>query len=855
MFELEKEIRKWARQLGRGRYLEEADIAELESHVRDEIARSVKDGMDEEAAFRRATEVPGEARALEAEFGKGRLISSLAWSYLKIALRKMRKQKVYSIINIAGLALGLACTIMILFWVRDELGYNMFHENADRLYRINKVYRLGTKTESNPSTPYPLARAGRENIPELADASGFFRKEGLFKFEDKVFFERRACVADPSFFRLFTFPFLKGDPASALTEPGSAVVTETVAAKYFGGGEAIGKTLTLDETKELRITGVIKDIPSNSDLRYDIFLAAPGMAGPDAEEDWGSHYLSTFVLLHRDVDIGDVETKLTAMIQSRLPEEKIALKLQPLSKLHLYTADGRQEGMKYVWFFSAIAAFILIIACINYVNLSTARSERRAKEVGLRKVVGASRSQVARQFFGESILLTFIALAVAVVLIQFLRGPFNTLTGKTLDLADFSPGFVLGLALITAFAGLASGLYPAIALSSFAPARALRDGICRGGRKASLRKTLVVVQFALSTMLLIGTGIIYSQLRYMQRSNLGFDQDDMLYLRMNDKVRKNYDAFRTELMRNPEVVGVARTSELPMEIWSIWRGVKWEGQEAPGGAAFGFAVVDHDALDLMKMTFVAGRNFSREYPSDESNFIFNETAIEAMGLRDPVGKPFSLGERLKGTIIGVVKDFHSLPLTYAIEPVVMVLNPAGCRLVLIRTEPGGRKAALERIGAAWKTFVPGFPFEYRFLDERFELNYAQEVRAGKIFVYFVLIAIFISCLGLLGLASFTAEQKTKEIGVRKALGASTAGIVALLTKQFLKWVILSNIIAWPVAYLAMHSWLDNYAYRVRISVLVFALSAALALAIALLTVGYQAVRAARANPVDSLRYE
>jgi len=855
MFELEKEIQQWTRKLGRGRNLEEADVAELESHVRDEITRFIKDGMSEEAAFRAATEDPEEAKALEDEYGKVRLTSSLAWSYLKVALRKMRKQKAYSFINIVGLAFGLACSILILFWVRDELGFNMFHENADRLYRINKVYQVGAKTESNPMTPYPLARAVRGNFPEVEDVTGYTRISGLLKFEDKVFFERGVCIADTSFFRMFSFPFVKGEPQSALTQAGSAVVTETIAAKYFGNQDPMGKTITLDQTKELLITGVVKDIPSNSDLRYDIFVAAPGYVTPDTAENWHSHYYLTFALLRKDADIAGLESRLSTIIQDRLPEEKISLNLQSLAQLHLYTPDGQEEGMKYVYFFSAIAAFILMIACINYVNLSTARSEKRAKEVGLRKVVGARRSQIARQFFGESALFTLIALAAAFVLIQLLRGPFNSVTGKTLKFADFSPSFILSLILITVFTALASGLYPALVLSSFAPVRALREGVRRRGGKASLRKTLVVIQFALSIILLIGTGVIDRQLRYMQKTDLGFDQDNMLYLRMNEKLRDNYDAFRTELMRNPQVVGVARTHELPMETWAITRGVTWEGKETPGGDAFGFAVVDHDTLDLTKMRFAAGRNFSREFPSDDSNFIFNEKAIKIMGMKDPIGKSFRLSELSKGTIIGVVKNFHSLPLNFALEPLVVVMNPSFYRLVLVKLRPGSQEAALASIEAVWKTFAPGFPFEYHFLDERFESNYAREVQAGRIFGYFVFVAVFISCLGLLGLASFTAEQKTKEIGVRKTLGASTAGVVVLLTKEFLKWVVLSNVIAWPVAYLAMRGWLSHFAFRTRLGVLVFALSAGLALAVALLTVSYQAFKAARANPVDSLRYE
>jgi putative ABC transport system permease protein len=855
MFDLKKEIRNWTKKLGRSRDMEETDIAELESHVRDEIRRSLEAGMSEEAAFRAATEGPDNAQALAAEYGKGRSAGPLAWSYVKIATRKMRNQKAHSFINVAGLALGLACSMLILYWVRDELSFNMFHENADRLYNVNKAYQIGAKTEVNNSTPYPLARAVRENVPEVEDATAFYRTGGLVRFEDKSSYERRVCVADTSFFRMFTFPFVKGDPSTALGQPGSAVVTESCAAKYFGGGEALGRTLTLDQTKDLLITGVIEDIPSNSDIQFDIFAAAPGMLRPGAEENWGSHYLSTYALLRRGADVAAAEAKVSALIQARLPEEKISARLQPLRQIHLYTADGREEGMKYVYFFSVIGAFVLIIACINYVNLSTARSERRAKEVGLRKVVGASRSQIARQFFGESAIVTVIALALAVVLIQLFKGPFNALTGKTLEAAGLGPGFVAGLLVIAAATVLGSGLYPALVLSSFGPARMFRDVVRRSGRKAALRKTLVVVQFSLTIILLIGTAVIYRQLRFVQNTDLGFDQKDVVYLRMNDKVKENYDAFRTELMRLPEVAGVARASELPMEIWSITRGVTWEGQDTPGGAAFGFAAVDHDTLDLMGMTITAGRSFSREFPADKDNFILNEKAIEVMKMKDPVGKPFRLSEDSKGTIVGVVKDFHSLPLTYAIEPLVIVMDPDYYRVVLVRVRPGAGKTAMARIETAWKAMAPGYPFEYRFVDDRFGLNYAQELRAGKVFGYFVVIAVFISCLGLLGLASFTAEQRTKEIGIRKTLGASTSGVVTLLTKQFLKWVALSNVVAWPVAYFAMRGWLNHFAYRARIGLPVFVLAGGLALVVALLTVSFQAVKAARANPVDSLKYE
>ena len=871
MFNLEKAIREWKKTLFRSQNMEEADVVELESHVRDETARFMKEGLDEEAAFRKAVEDPVSAEALEAEYAKvrrlridqpawhpARLLPAFAWSHLKIAIRKMRKQKAYSLINTIGLALGITCSFLIFFWVQDELGYNRFHEKADRIFMVNKKYQIGSETEYNSSTPFPLARAIRENFAEVVDATRFQRIRALVSFEDNednVFYERRVCAVDPSFFEIFSFPFVKGDPAAALTEPDSIVVTESVAAKYFGNEDAIGKTLRFDHDKDFIIRGVIEDIPSNSDLRYDLFVLTSRMIDPERMENWEDHYAMTFVLLQDGSVPAEVEKKLSGLIQDRLPEEQISLALQPLSDIHLYSSDGSEQGMEFVRAFSIIAIFILVIACINYINLSTARSEKRAKEVGLRKVIGARRMQIAWQFFAESMLFTLIALGVALFIIQMLEGVFHDLTGKILVLADFEPGFIVGLLLIAGFTGLAAGVYPAIVLSSFKPVRALRDGFERPGGKASFRKTLVVVQVSLSIMLLIGMGVVEKQLRYIRTRDLGFDKDNVLFMRMAGGLEKNYEAFRHELLQNPDVAGVARTFQPPGEMSAIARGIRWEGMDAGDSVAFGFIPVDYDTLDLLDMEIVQGRKFSREFPADDANFMLNERAVEVMGLEDPIGKPFSLGEDAMGTIVGVVKDFHSMPLNYGIEPVALLVAPDYYSLVLVKIKPGGRRGAISGIGEAWKKFAPGFPFEYHFLDERFDLYYGPEILAGKIFRYFVLIAIFISCLGLLGLSAFVAEQKTKEIGIRKALGASVPGVVILLTKQFLLWILLANIIAWPVAYVAMRNWLDNYPFRTSLGLPLFLLSAVAALVITMLTVSFQAVRAARANPVDSLRYE
>jgi ABC-type antimicrobial peptide transport system permease subunit len=617
----------------------------------------------------------------------------------------------------------------------------------------------------------------------------------------------------------------------------------------------MGKTLTYDQDKDFVVRGVIADIPSNSDLRFDLFIPISRIFDPELLENWKDHYATTFIHLQEGALPGEVEKELSGIIQGRLQDEQISLALQPLKNIHLYSADGSEEGMKFIRIFSIIAIFILLIACINYINLSTAFSEKRAKEVGLRKVVGARRIEIAWQFFAESILFTLTAFGVALILIQLLEGVFYDLTGKTLDLVNLEPSFILGLVFIVCLTGLAAGVYPAIVLSSFRPVRALRESLNRSQGKSSLRKTLVVVQVALSIILLIGMSVIEKQVRYFRGRDLGFNKENVLFMRIPDSLSKNYDAFRQELIQNPDVTAVARTFQLPGEMSAIIRGLRWDGMEPGETAAFGYIPVDYDTLDLLEMEVVQGRKFSREFPGDDSSFMINEKAVEVMGLKDPIGKTFSINEDWKGTIIGVVKNFNSMPLNFGIEPVVLLVDSDYYTMAFIKVRPEGGSRVLSGIEAAWKKFAPGFPFEYHFLDERFEFYYGSEILTGKISRYFVLIAIIISCLGLLGLSAFMAEQKTKEIGIRKALGASVPQIILLLTKQFFFWVILANVIAWPIAYFAMRNWLDNYPFRTNLGLSLFISAGAAALLITMLTVSFQAVRAARANPVDSLRYE
>jgi ABC-type antimicrobial peptide transport system permease subunit len=748
----------------------------------------------------------------------------------------------------------MACVILILLWVQDELSYNQFHENVDEIFRVNKEYKIGTETGFNPSTPYPLARAVKEKFAEIKDAVKFYRNTSLVKYGENKFNERRVCFTDSSFFNIFTCQFIKGNPETALVNPNSIVITQSMARKYFGDIDPVGKVLTLNNRDEFIISAVIDDMPLNSDLQFDFFVPISSATRPDDLDNWGSHYLRTYVLLHKNTNVDGLEQQLSTLIRERLPEEHISLKLQALNRLHLYTISGEKEGMKYVYFFSIIALFILIIACINFINLSTARSTKRAKEIGLRKVIGAERVQIIRQFYGESIIFIVIAFIVALGLVEFILPAFNNLTGKQLSINYNNHYLIAGFLFIGIFTSLLSGSYPALFLSSFQPVKVLKGTLSRVSKGASFRRVLVIIQFSLSIILMIGTGVIYSQLKYIKDKDVGYDKENLLYIRMNRDIRENFDHFKNELLQHSDIVGMARVSELPTEIWSIMRGITWEGKESEEGAAFGFAAIDHDFIETLNMEMVQGRDFSIQFPTDTANYIFNEKAISVMGMENPVGKRFSFDEDDKGTIIGVIKDFNFLPLTYEMEPLVLRILPDFYRQVIIKIRSNNIAKTIRYVNEVWEKNAPEYPFEYHFLDEQFDRMYGNELRMEKIFRYFVTLAVFISCLGLLGLASFVNEQRTKEIGIRKVLGASVFGVIFLLSKEFTKWVLLSNIIAWPVAWFIMNRWLQNFAYRIEIGIWIFVLSGMLALLIALLTVSYQAIKAAVANPVKALRY-
>ena len=790
-------------------------------------------------------------------------------NYLRTTFRNITRHKGYSFINLAGLAIGMACTLLILLWVKDELGYDRFHENGRDIYRIMS-YGTRYMIEGFDGTPAPLAPAVKEEVPGIVNYARFSDVPKLvFKYRDKVFYETRGLIADPSIFEIFTFPFVQGNPATAFAKPLDIVITESMAEKYFGSENPVGKTIQI-EGRPAAVTGVIRDIPYNSHIQFDFLssyefirkVTSYGMS-------WGSFNFVTYLQLEANRDIKEIGKNITAVAaKNNCPQVKdgVEFRLQPLSAIHLDSRAAFRNYIdvgdrKYVYVFSIIAFFVLFIACVNFMNLSTARSTTRAKEVGMRKTVGASRRQLITQFFGESFLLTSMAGIFALILVLILLPAFNQLTGKTLELDLIDIQLVLGLFMILLLTALTAGSYPAIYLSSFRPVKVLKGVFKTEGKGQTFRRVLVVTQFALSIALLIGTSVTYNQLRFLRHAKLGFNTENIVYVPVKENIGKRYDAFKTELLNDANILSVAAQYYLFAEEGAFRStDYDWEGREEGQEQDIVLNLVDYDFIPMLELELAAGRNFSEEYSTDSAEaYILNEEAIKKMRIQDPVGKRFSYGKR-KGTIIGVLKNAHFRSLHVEIEPLVFfflreVEEATQYGVVLIKIDGSKTEAALATIRRVWGSINPISPFEYHFLDQMYDSLYRKEKKVGTILNVFALFAIIISCLGLFGLASFLTEQRTSEIGIRKVLGASESGIVFLLSKQFTKWVLIANLFAWPAAYFAMNEWLKSFAYRIDIGIWVFVLSGMLAAGVAVFTVSFQALKAARANPIDSLRYE
>lgn len=778
----------------------------------------------------------------------------------KVSFRKMRRQKWYSLITVTGLAAGMACSILILLWVRNELSYDRFHADAENIYRVIMDDHLSDAVSVHPWLPFPLGPALKNEFPEIAAVSRWRPDDMVVRYKDEAHTETRFLTVDPAFFEIFSFPFVQGTPALALADPKSIVIRDSMAPKYFGEDDPVGKVLNLSGRADLVVSGVVH-IPDQSDFQFDFFFAFQSyplfnLDLAPIEANWNAKNYQVYLLLQDGSSPESLEKKIAGFLNQRRPNRNQVLHLQKLSRIHLFNPDGSDGAMRYVRVFSLIAAFVLLIACVNFMNLATARFEGRAREVGLRKTLGGSRGQLVRQFFSESLLHSGLALAAALALVGLALPFFNQILGRRLALDLAQADLVFGLVAIVLLAGLVSGLYPALFLSSFPPARVIRSGAQPGGRSVRLRQILVVFQFALSTLLIVGTLIVNSQISFLMSRDLGMTQENVVYHLMQKKTRGSVGVVREELLKHPDIISVASSSALPLSIDS-WIGyIDWEGRTAGQQLYPAFMSVDADFVPTCGLTIVSGRNFSRFRPADAESFIINETAWKQMGVENPIGLQISFwGHR--GPVIGVVKDFTNRHMAEIIAPMILTAGDweMGKDYLLLRLRPGDPTGALKHFQETWGKVNPGFPCEYGFLDEAFGRMYTNERRLSSTLFPFAALAVFISCLGLVGLSFYLAEEKTKEIGIRRVLGASPWKIISLFSLNFARLVIVANVIAWPISYAVMHGWLGDYAFRTSIHAWLFFAAGGLGLGVAFLSVGYQTFRAATANPVDSLRYE
>jgi ABC-type antimicrobial peptide transport system permease subunit len=745
--------------------------------------------------------------------------------------------------------------------VKDEQSYDRFHTNINNLYRVvENQYYGGGELFPVAVTPSPLAKNLKDEFPEITYASRFKNGYPVIERDDKIFTEISAYV-DPDFFNMFTVVFIEGNKEGALKDINSVVLTEDLAKKYFDDNP-VGQFLKIDKEFEFKVTGVIKKFPDNSHINFDLLLPAEHYKNLGFDlELWGNNWLYTYVLLHEDHNLEELNGKIINTVKDHIEGSVTDIYLQPVKDIHLYsagkyTADvGGHGDVKYVNIFIVIAVAVLLIACINFMNLTTAKSSNRAKEIAYKKVLGSSKAQLIRQFIIESVLLCFVAYIISVFLVDIFLPAFNELSGKNLYIPFLSLEFLIFSISFILVVSLLSGSYPSFYLASFKGLEILKGLQQRMGGAASFRRILVVVQFSLSLFLIIGFIIISQQLNYMKNKNLGLDKDNVVYIYLNESMNQNFEALRNELLQNPDIISASTSNQLPTYVANSTSGVDWEGKNPDETMLFHNLSVDPDYLNTFKLELSEGRFFSEDILTDTLAVVINEEALNVMGLDDPIGSEihfFGFDVR----VIGILKDFHFKSLHNKIEPIILYQRRDQNYIMFMRINNLNMAESIKNIENIYKKYnSDNREFFYKFLDEDYERLYNAEQRTGKIFQFFAALAIFISCLGLFALASFMAERRVKEIGIRKVNGAMTQDIIKLLTRDFTLLVIISFIITAPIAWYIMRKWLENFVYRIDISPWIFILAGIMALVIAWLTVSYQSIRAAFRNPVDALRYE
>jgi putative ABC transport system permease protein len=799
-------------------------------------------------------------------------------NFMKVALRNLIKHKSFSLINIASLTIGIASCILILLWIQDELSYDRFHEHADRIYRIATDEFIGGVSTKHPATPLNISEALDNDFPEIEKYVRLFKMwVGLnVESNNQKFFAKYFFYVDPSFFEVFTVPIIHGNPKTPLIDLNTCVLSKSAALKYFGNENAVGKILKIEGAVDWLVTAVAEDLPQNSHFHFDIIAPIPPPRRPPS---WLFALCHTYIVLNENVSPDQVEAKFPGMVEKYFApemEEKWGMSyeeftasggyfkhsLQPLDKIHLHSnLDFELEkngDIRYIYIFTAAGFFILLMACINYTNLATARSARRMKEIGVRKVIGSHKALIVRQFLSESVFLSFISGVTAVALTELVLPFYEHLSGKQLGLYYFSNPFVLPLLLLTIiFAGLLAGVYPAFFLAKFKPIVIFRGTVLKGVKKSALRNVFVTVQIAVSIVLITSTFVVSQQLKYIATRDLGFEEKNMLVVKNAKRgLRENWDAFKNDLLQHPDITHVEGTSSAIGDILSS-EVFYPEGKTAQEGIYFWRMYTGYDLQETMQFEILKGRYFSKEFSTDSEAVVINETGAKELGWKDPIGKQISMVDSADYNIIGVVKDFHFHSLYKNIEPLAIILDNRRTFtfMMLARFSGENVQKTLAFVEEKWKSYTSGVPFEYSFLENKIKDIYRPEESTREILSLFSAIGILLACIGLLGLASFVAAQRTKEIGIRKVYGASVSNIMSLLLREFTWLLIIANVVAWPVAWFVMTKWLEIFAYRTDLEIWMFVISAILTGAITILTVSSQTIKASYANPVDSLKYE
>lgn len=807
-------------------------------------------------------------------------------NYFKIAIRNLKNNKAYTLLNVVGLTIGLTCFAFIALWVRDEWSYDRFNANADRIFRVVGTVHSDSEVFEQAVTSVAMGPALKNDYPEVEHAVRFANDDAIIKKGDKQFAEEGILLTDPSFFDVFSYKLTNGNPKTALKDPNCIILTESKAQKYFPGEDPVGKIMTLtlyDSTGRgipYKVTGVMPDAPKNAHFTFNFLVSFETLIAFDrrtylTDNAWGDNSYYTYVMLTKGADYKAFEAKFPQFYEKHLKPLSVKYggkwgadySLQPLTdiylKSHLRYEISPTSSITNLYIFGTVGLFILLIAGINYMNLATARSVKRAREVGVKKVMGALRSQLIGQYLLEAIILSIGSLVLALALCHFLQPVFYQITNKDIGLFS-SPALVGLMAAIALLLGILSGIYPAFFISSYEPTAVLKGSFASSGKGVWLRKSLVVFQFTITIVLLVGILVINSQMAFVQNKDLGFNKDTLIGLRVYsiDEVSARFDAFKNDVLKSPYVKNITTSNSLLVGGMGNngTQTIDNKGKEIRSNTYR--LMVDYDYMETVGIKLLAGRNFSREFPSDirtdsTQNYILNEASIAAFGWETPdkaIGKPFNMSGR-RGKVVGIVKDFHFNSLQHKVEPLAMMLRGQGFRRVILKIDMPQAKKAIAAVESTWKKHFPNVFFEYDFVDKRLGEQYAAEARFSSIFLYFSILSVLIACLGLYGLTSFATEQRTKEIGIRKVLGASVLSVTRLITKDFIKLVVVAIVIASPIAWYFMDKWLQDFSYKIDIQWWFFVTAGLMAVAIAILTVGYQAIKAALMNPVKSLKSE